>query len=221
MDLINLVKFVVSGEQGAQRQNFIHDTSNSPNVHFITVISVSQKTFWRSVPTGRNILCQRLILVETSTTAQVSQFNGLASQKNVFWLDVSMKNPVPMHVLDGFEELVHVVLNTLLWEIVRTAFNGFVQVLVHQLEHKGKPSGRLVVKNFNQLDNVRMGVKPLQRFDLPQVVHLVDAVEMTFHALYCYILAVTKTLRFQHFRERSFSQFPDQSVLYSSKYTHF
>jgi hypothetical protein len=72
-----------------------------------------------------------------------------------------MKNPVPMHVLDGFEELVHVVLNSLLWEIVRTAFNGFVQVLVHQLEHKGKPSGRLVVKNFNQLDNVRMGVKPL------------------------------------------------------------
>ena len=46
-----------------------------------------------------------------------------------------MKNPVPMHVLDGFEELVHVVLNTLLWEIVRTAFNGFVQVLVHQFEH--------------------------------------------------------------------------------------
>jgi hypothetical protein len=72
-----------------------------------------------------------------------------------------MKNPVPMHVLDGFKELVHVVLNTLLWEIVRTAFNGFVKVLVHQLEHKGKPSCRLVVKNFNQLDNVRMGVKPL------------------------------------------------------------
>ena len=42
-----------------------------------------------------------------------------------------MKNPVAVHMLYGFEELVHVVLNTLLWKVVRTAFDGFVQVLVH------------------------------------------------------------------------------------------
>lgn len=58
--------------------------------------------------------------------------------------DVSMENSISVHVIDGLQHLVHVVLDALLWKIVATTFNGFVHVHVHQFEYKGKSSCRFI-----------------------------------------------------------------------------
>ena len=42
MNLINLVKLIISREQRAQREYFIHNAAYAPNVHFVTVIAVSE-----------------------------------------------------------------------------------------------------------------------------------------------------------------------------------
>ena len=55
-----------------------------------------------------------------------------------------MENAVAVHVVDGFEHLVEVVLDSGLWEVVSAPFDGFIHVHVHQLEDQGQPSGRLV-----------------------------------------------------------------------------
>ena len=49
--------------------------------------------------------------------------------------NVTMKNPVTVHVLDCFQKLVHVVFHTSLWQVVRAAFYGLVKVHLHNLEH--------------------------------------------------------------------------------------
>ena len=47
-----------------------------------------------------------------------------------------MENPVTVHVIDGFEHLIHVILNTLLWEVVSPSLDSLIHVHVHKLEYK-------------------------------------------------------------------------------------
>ena len=37
------------------------------------------------------------------------------SKQDILWLDISMEDSVPVHVIDGLDQLVHVVLYTVLW----------------------------------------------------------------------------------------------------------
>ena len=64
-----------------------------------------------------------------------------------------MEDAVSVHVLYGLEQLVHVMLDSLLWQVVRAAytrshtgslltFNGFIKVHLHELKDKSEsPSG--------------------------------------------------------------------------------
>ena len=45
-----------------------------------------------------------------------------------------MKDAVPVHVVDGLEHLVHVVLDAGLWQVVPAALDRLIHVHVHQLE---------------------------------------------------------------------------------------
>ena len=47
-----------------------------------------------------------------------------------------MKDTVTVHVIDSFHELVHVVLNALLWQVMTSTFNGIIHIHLHQLENK-------------------------------------------------------------------------------------
>ena len=47
-----------------------------------------------------------------------------------------MENPVAVHVIDGFEHLIHVILDSLLWKIVSPTFDCLIHVHVHKLEYK-------------------------------------------------------------------------------------
>ena len=49
-------------------------------------------------------------------------------------LDISVENSVTMHVVDRFEHLVHVILDSLLWQVVPSALDCFIHVHIHKLE---------------------------------------------------------------------------------------
>jgi hypothetical protein len=66
------------------------------------------------------------------------------AQQNIFRLDVSVKNAVPVHVVDTLNQLVHVVLDSVFWQVVAFALNGIVHVHVHELEDKSKSTGGFI-----------------------------------------------------------------------------
>jgi len=49
-------------------------------------------------------------------------------------LYISVKDAVSVHVLDSFQKLVDVVLHSLLRQVVRASFDGFVEVHLHEFE---------------------------------------------------------------------------------------
>ena len=67
-----------------------------------------------------------------------------------------MKDTVTVHVIDSFHELVHVVLNALLWQVMTSTFNGIIHIHLHQLENKRQSSSGLIVKDFVELNDLRM-----------------------------------------------------------------
>jgi len=80
MNFVDLVHFIISWKQWTKRQYLVHDTADAPNVHFVTVIAVSEKALGRPVPPRTDVLCQWLILVETPATPKVCQLDRLASK---------------------------------------------------------------------------------------------------------------------------------------------
>ena len=51
MYLVHLVELVITGEKWEKGYDFEHDTTDTPQVHLVTVVSVSQETLRRTVPT--------------------------------------------------------------------------------------------------------------------------------------------------------------------------
>lgn len=54
--------------------------------------------------------------------------------------------------------------------------------------------------------------KSPQGLDLAEIVNLLDGIEMIFHALDCNIFARLYTLGLEHFGERTFSLFGNESI---------
>jgi len=63
MYLVDLIELIVSWEQWTERKYLVHDTTHSPDVHFVTVVAIGEQAFRCSIPPGRDVLCQWLILV--------------------------------------------------------------------------------------------------------------------------------------------------------------
>lgn len=87
-------------------------------------------------------------------------------------LDVSVENPISVHVLDGFHQLEEVVFHFVFGQVALSALDRFVEVHFHDLKHEGQSACRLIVQNLDQLNDVGVGRKSLQRFDLPKVLDL-------------------------------------------------
>ena len=199
VNLVDLIEFVITWEQWAKRQDLVHDAADAPDVHFVAVVAVCQEALRSPVPTRGDVFGQRLILVQPPTTSQIRKFDRLSVEQNVFRLDVSVEDSVPVHVLDCLDQLVHVVLHSLLWQVVGPPLYCLVHVLLHQLENQGQSTRRLVIKDLNKLDDVRVRVQSLQGFDLSQIVNLVDAVEVALHAFYGNVLAIAEGLSLEDF----------------------
>ena len=66
MYLVHLVELVVAGEEWEKGDDFEHDTTDTPQVHLVTVVSISQEAFRRTVPTRGDVLCVWLLRVDTT-----------------------------------------------------------------------------------------------------------------------------------------------------------
>ena len=67
-----------------------------------------------------------------------------------------MEDAVTVHVIDSFHELVHVVLDALLWEVMTSTLNGIIHIHLHQLENKRQSSCGLIIEDLIELDDLRM-----------------------------------------------------------------
>ena len=72
VNLVYLVELVVSREKWEQREDLKEDTSGSPYVHLVAVVSICEQALRGSVPTGRNVFGKRRFAVEAATTAKIS-----------------------------------------------------------------------------------------------------------------------------------------------------
>ena len=66
MDLVHLVKLIVTWEQREKSEDFKIDTSDSPIVHLMIVIAVSEQTLRWSVPSCADILSEGRLGIDTT-----------------------------------------------------------------------------------------------------------------------------------------------------------
>ena len=84
MDAVDLVKLIVSREQGEEREHFEEHTSHSPNVHFVVVVAICEQTLRRSVPSCRYVFCEGGLGINASAGSKIGQFYLVVFDKNVF-----------------------------------------------------------------------------------------------------------------------------------------
>ena len=66
MNFVNLVKFIVTGEEWEQRDDFEHDTADSPQIHLVAVVAICEKALRRTVPSSGDILCVGLLRINAT-----------------------------------------------------------------------------------------------------------------------------------------------------------
>ena len=92
MNFVHLIKFVISGKQGEQSQDFKIYTTYPPVIHLMVVVAIGQQTLRRPIPSGGYILCERGLGVDPPAGSKVCQFHMIVLDKNV----LAMKQKVRM-----------------------------------------------------------------------------------------------------------------------------
>jgi len=83
-----------------------------------------------------------------------------------------MVNSISVHVIDRLQHLVHHLFDPLLWERGALAFDCFVHIHVHELEHQGQTAGGLIIEDFQQSDDVGVGGEPFQCLNFSEIIDL-------------------------------------------------
>lgn len=60
-----------------------------------------------------------------------------------------MKDSVSVHVVNGLDKLIHVVLYSVLGQVMSLAFDGIVHVHVHQFENEGEAARGFVAEKVS------------------------------------------------------------------------
>ena len=144
MDLMNLVDFVIAWEEGEERDHFKEHASHPPQIHLVPVVSVRQQALGGSVPTRGDVLCVRLLGVDAAARPEVGELDVVLHEQDVLGLDVAVEDAVAVHVVDGLQQLVHVVLHAVLGQVVALALDGVVHVHVHQLKDESESASGLI-----------------------------------------------------------------------------
>ena len=66
VDLVDLVELVVAGKNVEQAEHLEEDAADAPVVHLVIVVTVSEKTLWRTIPPGRYVLSKWRLGIDTS-----------------------------------------------------------------------------------------------------------------------------------------------------------
>jgi hypothetical protein len=65
-----------------------------------------------------------------------------------------MEDAFTVHVVNGLDQLPHVVFDPRFWQILSTAFYRVVQIHVHQFEDKSQAACGFIVQHFVQFDDL-------------------------------------------------------------------
>ena len=114
VNLVHLVDLIVAGEEREQRDNLEEDAANAPQVHLVTVIAVREEALGSTIPTSRNVLRVWLFRIDAAAGAEIGQLHVVLHEQNVLGLDISMENTIPVHMIDRFEQLIHVIFDPVL-----------------------------------------------------------------------------------------------------------
>lgn len=55
MYFLDLVDFVVPGEECEEREHFEEHAADAPHIHFVVVVAIGEQTLGRAVPARRDI----------------------------------------------------------------------------------------------------------------------------------------------------------------------
>ena len=70
--------------------------------------------------------------------SKISEFNGVAFDKDVLRFYITMEYSLSMHELNGFDHLKHVILYFLVSQRIFLAFEALVKVHVHEFENESQ-----------------------------------------------------------------------------------
>mmetsp|Transcript_111919 Transcript_111919/g.321526 ORF Transcript_111919/g.321526 Transcript_111919/m.321526 type:complete len:333 (-) Transcript_111919:212-1210(-) len=183
VDLLDLVHLVLTWEQWEERDDLEAHATGREQVHLEIVITIRKQALRGAVPTGTDVLGEGLPRVDAAAAAQVGELDLVVAEEQVLGFHVPVEDAVPVHVVQGLEHLIHVMLHLLLREVMAPPLDCLVHVHVHELEDEGQAACGLVIQHLMQLDDVRVAGQAPERLNLAQIVHLVDAVEVVLHAL--------------------------------------
>ena len=101
-----LIKLILSREQGVSIDKFAHYASDSPQINFLPIIS-SNKQLGRPIPPGSYIVSHDLFLLfDLPGETKVAYFESvILTDKQIFWFDIPMDNIEIVKVDKTFEKL--------------------------------------------------------------------------------------------------------------------
>lgn len=88
-----------------------------------------------------------------------------------------MEDGVLVHVLDGFKKLVDVALDSGLTQVVHSTFDGLIHIHFHDFKYKGQTACGFIEQNFDELDDVGVGLQSIKSLNLSQIIDLLYRVE--------------------------------------------
>lgn len=138
MNLMNLVKFVFSRKKWFFCNEFEEYTSETPNVHFFIIISISHQALWSSVPSGGYVICIWCRTVSSFTRTKICNFNKISFNQNILRFNVPMEDAFPVHKLKSTKNLKHVKFDFLVGKGIFFVFQRFVHIHIHQLKNQSK-----------------------------------------------------------------------------------
>ena len=83
MNFMYLIKLIITGEKRTKCKYFKEDATNTPVVHFMIIISISQKAFRRPIPSSRDVLGKWWLRINSSAWAKVSKFDKIIFNQNI------------------------------------------------------------------------------------------------------------------------------------------
>lgn len=97
-DFGNLIHLVLPIEQRLQHNQLCNYTAESPNVHFLIILHGPEEQFWRTIPSGGDVLCEDFV-IDVGDECHVGNSNGaLGVNEDVLRLQISMHQPHTMQI---------------------------------------------------------------------------------------------------------------------------
>ena len=114
MNFNYLVELIITWEQGKEGKDLKQHTANSPKVHFVPIVPISQQALWGSVPPCRDVFSVWLLRIDAAAWPKVCQLDLIVQEQDVLTacvrgegdrnlrLDVSVEYSVTVHVIYRF-----------------------------------------------------------------------------------------------------------------------